>query len=156
MAYLITLWRRPEKETEYGPQTEYAICETIEEGRRTATTHDWRFIGYDEITPAFIERYLREVNEFVSMAIRLQIPNAYTIPQAAYMLIAIREQSPRTYLKSRYYPVNVDQKIIYNQPQKREMDCSWLDNPQYPHGTIGIKGERLNRFKVYQSYITIE
>jgi hypothetical protein len=58
---------------------------------------------------------------------------------------------PRQFLKSRYYPVDVERRIIYDDPAKREMDCS-VRRGYRELGTIGIKGERINTRSCYQSY----
>jgi hypothetical protein len=49
------------------------------------------------------------------------------------------------FLKSKYYPVDIDKKIIYNTPKNRDRDCCSL-------GIIGIKGKRLNTYKCYLSF----
>lgn len=56
------------------------------------------------------------------------------------------------FLKSRYYPVDITNKVIYNDPQKREMDCSFTSKKYKGLGTIGLKGERLNKFDCYKSF----
>lgn len=49
------------------------------------------------------------------------------------------------FLKSKYYPVDIDKKIIYNTPKHRYNDC-------FLPGLIGIKGDRLNTYKCYLSF----
>ena len=56
-----------------------------------------------------------------------------------------------TFLKSRYYPVDLDRRVILNQPQKREVDCSFPKGSF--SGCVGIKGERLNSQPVYQEFV---
>lgn len=85
MSYLITLYRRPENEQEFGPVAEYAVTDTIGEGEAIAQQRDWRFIQADEITPVFKARYLREVDEFIGISQRWGCQ--YDIPKAAYMLM---------------------------------------------------------------------
>lgn len=56
------------------------------------------------------------------------------------------------FLKSRYYPVDITNKIIYNDPKPREMDCSFSDKKYQGLGTIGIKGHRLNKYDCYKAF----
>ena len=56
------------------------------------------------------------------------------------------------FFKSRYYPLNIDTKIIVNEPFQREKDCAWKYRGK---GFIGIKGERLNQFACYKEYRVI-
>lgn len=56
------------------------------------------------------------------------------------------------FLKSRYYPVNITNKIIYNDPQPREMDCSSSSRKYQNLGTIGLKGARLNKYDCYKAF----
>jgi len=55
------------------------------------------------------------------------------------------------YHKTKYYPVDINQRIIYNKPFARERDCAEIHR-----GIIGIKGERLNRFKCYKEFKLVE
>lgn len=63
---------------------------------------------------------------------------------------AARVPFPRFYV-SRYYPVNVEDRIIYNDPQKTERACS-VERPYAGQHTIGIPGRRLNQYVAYRSY----
>lgn len=55
----------------------------------------------------------------------------------------------KTFLKTRYYPVNIDTKEIINFPSQTEQNIFI----QFRHmGFIGIRGERLNKFKCYQEF----
>lgn len=56
---------------------------------------------------------------------------------------------PVKYLTSRFYPVHIDNRRIYNDPKRREMAAS-LDYPV--KSVIGIKGARLNRFPCYRTF----
>lgn len=53
--------------------------------------------------------------------------------------------------KTKYYPVDVQRRIIYNDPAKRERECS-VERGYREKGTIGIKGERLNMFDCYKQF----
>lgn len=55
------------------------------------------------------------------------------------------------WLKSKYYPVNIDQKVIYNDPQRTEGACS-LVGKYRSHHTIGIRGARLNQYACYEHF----
>lgn len=48
----------------------------------------------------------------------------------------------RKWMKSRYYPVDLDAKLIYDEPQCTEFACSYPDGKHHT-GRIGIKGMRL-------------
>lgn len=56
------------------------------------------------------------------------------------------------FLKSRYYPVDYANNIIYNDPKPREMDCSFSSKKYQGLGTIGIKGARLNKYDCYKAF----
>lgn len=59
------------------------------------------------------------------------------------------------FFKSRYYPLNIDTKIIVNEPHRLERDCSI--SPKYRgKGFIGITGERLNTFACYKEYRVVD
>ena len=62
------------------------------------------------------------------------------------------------FFKTRYYPVDIDAKIIYNDPKRRDCDASdYSTNPQYNgKNTIGIKGARLNEFNCYRSFAIVD
>jgi hypothetical protein len=49
------------------------------------------------------------------------------------------------FLKSKYYPVDIDKKIIYNTPKNKFNEC-------FLPGLIGIKGKRLIAYKCYLSF----
>ena len=53
------------------------------------------------------------------------------------------------FLKTKYYPVDIDLKIIINKPYDTERDFL----KDYHSGRfIDIKGQRLNKYKCYQSF----
>jgi hypothetical protein len=54
------------------------------------------------------------------------------------------QTTTRTWFKTKYYPVDPTRKVIYNDPQPRERDCSFGE--KYNLGTVGIKGSRLNQY----------
>lgn len=61
------------------------------------------------------------------------------------------------YLKSKFYPVDTTHRLIYNDPQRRERDCSFGYNfgTRYSvrdTATIGVKGEHLavGRYQQYR------
>jgi hypothetical protein len=56
-------------------------------------------------------------------------------------------------LKTKWYPVDFDEKLIYDDPQPREVECSF---GRYYHGrgTIGVPGKRLIKFE--QRYKTFQ
>ncbi|HBC93455.1 MAG TPA: hypothetical protein DCZ10_11335 [Pelotomaculum sp.] len=57
------------------------------------------------------------------------------------------------YFKTKYYPVNIDDKVIYNDPQKTEGACSVGRKYSLREtGTIGIKGTRLSECPCYRQY----
>jgi hypothetical protein len=55
-------------------------------------------------------------------------------------------------LKSKWYPVDYERKLLYNDPHNREFDCSFGRNYR-GMGTIGITGKRLleywNRYQAF-------
>lgn len=51
------------------------------------------------------------------------------------------------FLKTKYYPVSVSNRVVYDDPQRCERDC--CGGKYRGRGTIGIKGERLNGFRCY-------
>ena len=56
-------------------------------------------------------------------------------------------------LKTKYYPVNLDQKVIINDPRNRERDVAWA----YSSKVIGIKGKDLMAHPMYaRDYTTSE
>jgi len=55
------------------------------------------------------------------------------------------------FLKTKYYPVDINAKIIYDDPQRTEGKCS-LNGNYRGKGTIGIKGQRLNAFSCYKEF----
>jgi hypothetical protein len=57
----------------------------------------------------------------------------------------------KKFLKSKYYPVDVERRIVYDDPANREMDCS-VRRGYRELGTIGIRGERINTRRCYLSY----
>jgi hypothetical protein len=59
----------------------------------------------------------------------------------------------KPWLKTRYYPVEIDARRIFDDPKRREADAG-LDY-RMP-GCIGIRGERLNRFPCYQTFQVVE
>jgi len=59
------------------------------------------------------------------------------------------------FLKTKYYPVDIPRKIIYDDPANRERDCS-IDRGYRGKGTIGIKGGRLNLHACYREFQIIE
>lgn len=61
----------------------------------------------------------------------------------------------RKFLKTKYYPVDVERKIIYNDPANREMDCS-VRRGYRELGTIGVKGERINTRRCYEAYEIVQ
>ena len=48
-------------------------------------------------------------------------------------------------LKTKYYPVDLDQKVIINDPRNRERDVAW----NYSSKVIGIKGRDLTEHPRY-------
>lgn len=50
------------------------------------------------------------------------------------------------FLKSKYYPVNSDEQVIYNDPQRTARDCEIGRFYDISEGTIAIKGSRLIKF----------
>lgn len=63
---------------------------------------------------------------------------------------APRVPFPRFYV-SRYYPVNMAECVIFNDPQKTERACS-VEPPYQGQHTIGIQGRHLNQYVVYRSF----
>lgn len=59
------------------------------------------------------------------------------------------------FLKTKFYPVDIHHKIIYDDPANRERDCS-IDRGYRGKGTIGIKGDRLNQHACYREFTVIE
>jgi len=55
------------------------------------------------------------------------------------------------FFKTRYYPVDIHAKVIYDDPQRTEGKCSVSDKYR-DKGTIGIKGNRLNHFECYREF----
>ena len=47
------------------------------------------------------------------------------------------------WLKTKFYPVDFERRVIFNDPQPRERDCSYGKYDVMKDGTIGIKGTRL-------------
>lgn len=61
----------------------------------------------------------------------------------------------KKFLKTKYYPVDVDKKVIYDDPKNRELDAS-LSSEQYRGcNTIGLKGRQLNENKCYLSFSVV-
>lgn len=56
-----------------------------------------------------------------------------------------------TFLKTKFYPVNVEQRIILNTPKDREIDCSHPNGASFT-GYIGLLGKRLNHPRCYESF----
>ena len=56
------------------------------------------------------------------------------------------------WLKTKYYPVDVSQRVIYDDPQRTEGKCS-LNGKYRGHHTIGVKGARISEYAVYQTFI---
>lgn len=54
------------------------------------------------------------------------------------------------FLKTKFYPVDVERRVILDTPKAREVDCSFPDGRF--SGYIGIKGSRLNEFACYRAY----
>ena len=64
-------------------------------------------------------------------------------------------RSDRFY-NSKFYPVDHDRKVIYDDPHRRASDCD-LNNPAYrDKGTVGIRGSRLNNFPSVYGTFTIQ
>lgn len=62
-------------------------------------------------------------------------------------------RAPRKpFFKSKFYPVDVTQMLIYDDPKDREGDCSLPSRVYGKAGTLGIKGERLNHFACYKEF----
>ena len=62
---------------------------------------------------------------------------------------------PIKILKSKYYPINYDQKVIYIDPQNRASDCDFISAPKYKAlKTVGVKGKRLLNYK--DTYVHFE
>lgn len=55
------------------------------------------------------------------------------------------------FFKTKYYPVDIHSKIIYDDPQRTEGKCSVSDKYR-GKGIIGIKGQRLNTFECYKEF----
>ena len=65
------------------------------------------------------------------------------------------EMMKMPFLRTKFYPVNIDRKIIYNDPKRTERECSVCrpyDMAKDQGVTIGLRGERLNQHLCYQSY----
>tara|TARA_Y100000310_G_scaffold345177_1_gene462391 strand:- start:5325 stop:5684 length:360 start_codon:yes stop_codon:yes gene_type:complete len=57
----------------------------------------------------------------------------------------------KKFLKTKYYPVNMDKRIIHDDPHERERDIAWKYRGRKP-GIIGLKGSRLNEHGCYREY----
>lgn len=64
------------------------------------------------------------------------------------------ETSP-SWLSSKFYPVDYGAKVIYNDPQPRECDCSFGKYDVMKDGTVGRLGSRLNKYQSNYSAFTI-
>lgn len=53
-----------------------------------------------------------------------------------------------SFLKTKYYPVNIEKKIILDRPFDTESDCFDV----YRAKMIGLKGERLNAHNCYKDF----
>ena len=56
------------------------------------------------------------------------------------------------FLKTKYYPVDMDNRLIILDPMKREKDLAWKYKGQ--KGIISLKGDRLNSYSCYKSFVT--
>ena len=54
------------------------------------------------------------------------------------------------FLKTKYYPVFINKKIILNTPFDREWDCFTK------YKTSSVKGVRLNNFDCYKKFIVLD
>jgi hypothetical protein len=62
-------------------------------------------------------------------------------------------ETARTFLKSKYYPVDLRNRRIYNDPQARARDCELGSRKYHGEGTVSMKGSRLmERGTVYAKY----
>ena len=59
------------------------------------------------------------------------------------------------FLKTKYYPVCLDTKKIFNDPHQRERDLAWKYKGQQPC-IIGLKGKRLNEHDCYKKFEVIK
>ena len=57
------------------------------------------------------------------------------------------------WLKTKFYPVDFERRVIFNDPQPRERDCSYGKYDVMKDGTIGVKGVRLIEYaEKYSSF----
>lgn len=61
-------------------------------------------------------------------------------------------KSPLKLKVTKFYPVDVDRKVIYDAPEARERDVA----ARWPSGVIGLPGKRLNAESVYRKDFTLE
>lgn len=61
-------------------------------------------------------------------------------------------KSPLKLKVSKFYPVDVDRKVIYDAPEARERDVA----ARWPSNVIGLPGKRLNAEAVYRKEFTVE
>ena len=59
------------------------------------------------------------------------------------------------FYNSRFYPVDYDKKLIYDDPQRRAGDCDHTSVRYRDKHTVGTRGFRLNNFKNAYSVFTV-
>lgn len=114
---------------------------------------NWEWPNPPQITPGIVRHVLFATSKVLGMddLIAVYQYNS-TAEKTSNPLVTVGTLDLQFY-KTRYYPVDVTNRIIYNDPQKREMDCSFNSSKRYKElGTIGIRGEYLNRFPCYRSF----
>jgi len=53
------------------------------------------------------------------------------------------------FLRSKFYPVDINNRIIYNTPKKRAWEC------EKRVGIIATRGSRLNKFDCYKKFLVL-
>lgn len=79
-------------------------------------------------------------------------------PRETYQQAPVQEwiQAPNStvtyehmFLRTKYYPVDLDNRVIYDDPKKKDLACFNC----YPGiKTTGTRGARLNRYHVYRGF----
>lgn len=102
----------------------------------------------------------RAAVEFANVSVALEgfHPSAEAVVKAQQFIsgeLDVQDLAPSAahkLLKTKFYPVDIEKKVIYNFPKNRELDIA----RKWPSSIVGMPGSRIMAHKCYESYTLVD
>lgn len=102
----------------------------------------------------------RAAVEFADASVALEgfQPSAEAAAKAQKFIggeLDVQDLAPSTahkLLKTKFYPVDIEKKVIYNFPKNREIDIA----RKWPSSIVGMPGSRIMGHKCYEAYALVD